>query len=317
MLKHDTRRTFTGNATPMNDGSHTDTPPPMVSVCMLTYNHGAYVAQAIEGVLAQQTGFSCELVIGDDGSTDNTQSVCERFAAENPGRIVCVMRPKNLGAMANFRDIYARCRGRYLALCEGDDYWTDPRKLARQVAAMEQNPAWSGCCHRAEAVSETGPRVIFPTGPMPAELTFEALSGGNKMHTCSVMYRRGLVPSIPIWFDTLPMGDWPLHLLHAAQGPIGFLDEVMSVYRVHSGGMWSGLSETERIDLTLKAMFTLEAHMPAPFNGILARQRHETIDSWRGASEHARKIEARYRALGLHHLAAAGKWCKDLLRNRS
>src|SRR5262249_39772783 len=152
---------------------------------MPTYNHEAYVAQAIEGVLAQQADFPIELVIGEDCSTDNTRSICSTFAKRHPEVIVLLAQDKNLGLVANGRAVFRACRGQYLAMCEGDDYWTDPRKLQKQADLLDKHPSWSGCFHRTRTISEGQSTVlpVFPPGPMSSELTFEVLSFGNRFHT--------------------------------------------------------------------------------------------------------------------------------------
>ena len=106
---------------------------PLVSVCMTTYNHEAYLAQAIESVLAQQTSFGVELVVGEDCSTDRTAAICREYAAKYPDRIRLVTSPENVGWRANYRRTFEACRGKYVAYCDGDDWWSDPRKLQMQA----------------------------------------------------------------------------------------------------------------------------------------------------------------------------------------
>ena len=113
---------------------------PKVSVCMISYRHAAFIAQAIESVLAQQCDFEIELVIGDDCSPDGTGAICDEFARRDP-RVRLLPRDRNLGVMANFSRTLQACRGEYVAVCEGDDYWIDPLKLAKQVAFLDAHPA--------------------------------------------------------------------------------------------------------------------------------------------------------------------------------
>lgn len=105
---------------------------PLVSVCMTTYNHEAYIRQAIEGVLAQQTSFGVELVLGEDGSTDGTAAVCREYARRFPDRVRVVGGGENVGWRANYRRTFDACRGKYVAYCDGDDWWDDPLKLQTQ-----------------------------------------------------------------------------------------------------------------------------------------------------------------------------------------
>ena len=110
---------------------------PLVSVCMTTYNHEAYLAQAIESVLAQQTSFGVELVLGDDCSTDSTAAICREYAEKYPGRVRFVTGQRNVGWRANYLRTFEACRGKYVAYCDGDDWWSDPRKLQMQANALQ------------------------------------------------------------------------------------------------------------------------------------------------------------------------------------
>ena len=123
--------------------------PPLVSVCMTTYNHEAYLAQAIESVLAQQTSFGVELVLGDDCSTDSTAAICREYAAKYPGRVRFVTGQRNVGWRANYRRTFEACRGKYVAYCDGDDWWSDPRKLQMQADLLESDPSCGMCYTRA------------------------------------------------------------------------------------------------------------------------------------------------------------------------
>ena len=108
-----------------------ETSPPLISVCMTTYNHAPYLRQAVESVLSQQTSFDFELVLGEDCSTDLTAEICREYAAKYPGRVRLVTGDRNVGWRANYRRTFDACRGKYVAYCDGDDWWTDPCKLQR------------------------------------------------------------------------------------------------------------------------------------------------------------------------------------------
>lgn len=114
---------------------------PLVSVLMTTYNHERYLARAVESVLAQQTSFAVELVLGEDCSTDGTRALCEAYAAEYPGRVRLVTGSANIGWRANYLRTLEACRGKYVAYCDGDDWWSDPHKLQMQVDLMESDPS--------------------------------------------------------------------------------------------------------------------------------------------------------------------------------
>ena len=123
---------------------------------MITYNHERFIAQAIEGVVMQKTQFSYELVIGEDCSTDNTRVIAESYVRKYPDIIRLLPAEKNLGIWANGLRTLKECKGKYLAFCEGDDYWTSPEKLAKQVEMLEKHPGYSICFHNVLVQYEGG-----------------------------------------------------------------------------------------------------------------------------------------------------------------
>ena len=223
-----------------------------VTVSLITYNHAPFVAQAIESVLMQQTGFDFELLIGEDDSPDGTRQIVTDYQARYPGRIRLLLNDrKNVvhvngkpTGLWNFANNLHNSRGEYIALLDGDDYWTSPLKLQKQVDFLEQNRDCALCFHNVRILDEADParQELHHTNPMRAQYGLEDLLRGNFMHTCSVMFRSRLFGDFPSWFFKCSMGDWPLHVLNAQHGRIGYLDEVMAVYRKHGQGAWSGQS---------------------------------------------------------------------------
>ena len=243
-----------------------------LSVMMITYNHERFIAQAIESVLSQQVNFDYEIVIGEDCSTDGTRSVIRDFHRRYPGRIVPLLRDQNIGAMRNVEATLAGCRGRYLALLEGDDYWTCDDKLQRQVDFLDTHPGSSMCCHRVKSLDETGyaEPAVFP--PLPAgPYTIEDLLKGNFVATCSAVLRRDLVPALPHWFRKMKLGDWPIFALAARHGTIELMDEVMAVYRVHAGSSWSSLSLITRLREAVRMLRALDKHLGFQYTNAIRR----------------------------------------------
>ena len=119
-----------------------------VSVLMLAYNQERYIGEAIRSVMLQQTDFPFELVIGNDGSGDRTGAICREWQKRYADRIVLIDRPKNIGLIPNFMQTYPLCKGNYIAICEGDDFWTDKSKLQRQVDFLDTHPDYVLCFHR-------------------------------------------------------------------------------------------------------------------------------------------------------------------------
>ena len=207
---------------------------PLVSVCMTTYNHAPYLREAIEGVLAQQTGFDVELVLGEDCSTDSTRAICEEYAARFPERVRLVCGVENIGWRANYLRTFEACRGRYVAYCDGDDWWCDPQKLQRQVAWLEAHPDCGMCYTRAESFYQA-------TGRREADeehhyTDFEHLLLRLTICNCTTVARRELIARYyreirpaehPEWLTD----DAPMWLWFAACSRVAFLPEFTAVHR--------------------------------------------------------------------------------------
>ncbi|TDB69250.1 glycosyltransferase [Arundinibacter roseus] len=219
-----------------------------VSVCVPVYNHENFIAQMLEGALQQQTTFPFEIVIGDDASTDNTPDIIQTFADRHPDLIRAYLHPQNLGP-AEPREFAGRnnvlfllkaCRGQYVALCEGDDYWTDPYKLQKQVEMLDANPDFSICHHNVEVIYEDGSESHFFNSPSQKAVSNieDLLRDHWFMATASILYRNYfLQEDFAPWHAKAAAGDWALVLQLAARGEIAYLPEPMGVYRKHRGGL--------------------------------------------------------------------------------
>ena len=224
-----------------------DPDSPVVSVLCTTYNHARFIRETLEGLLGQVTSFPFEVLVGDDCSTDKTAAIIAEYAARHPN-LIAILRTKNLGSIKNFSDLAARIRGEFVAFCEGDDYWTDPTKLQRQVDFLRDRPEFTLCFHPVRVVYEDMPGVetTYPDHCAP-EPSLSDLATRNFIQTNSVLYRWRFGFGEPLRFDQgIAPGDWYLHLMHAEVGRIGFIPQVMAVYRKHAGGMWAYASELAR-----------------------------------------------------------------------
>ncbi len=209
---------------------------PKVSIVTITYNQAKYIEQALQSFVMQKTNFTIEVVVADDCSTDNTPKIIREFTKNYPNIFKPVLRQKNVGIQRNLNNAMRKAKGKYIALCEGDDYWTDPRKLQKQVDFLEERPDYALCFHPVSVeYNDKKNNYIFPEAGKISEFTLENLLSDNYIQTNSVMYRRQKYENMPV--DILPL-DWYLHLYHARFGKIGFIDEVMSVYRRHPYGIW-------------------------------------------------------------------------------
>ncbi|SFN33009.1 glycosyltransferase [Salegentibacter flavus] len=208
-----------------------------VSIFMLTYNQENFIAQAIEGVLMQKTSFVYQLVIGEDCSTDKTREICKEYATKFPEKIKLLLNEKNIGLGANYVKTYAECTGKYLAICDGDDYWIDPLKLQKQVDFLEKNPDYK--------IIYTNNYSLFPsgkkTGPKdddrPLTTVFMDLVTGNYIASVSSLFKNvPLTKKMEHWIPAFPYADWPTYLLVLNQGgKIYFLNEPTAVYRKDFG----------------------------------------------------------------------------------
>ncbi|MFV9484350.1 glycosyltransferase [Christiangramia sp. ASW11-125] len=208
-----------------------------VSIFLLTFNQEEFIGQTIESILGQQTDFKYQLVIGEDCSSDNTRQICEKYARENPNKIKLLPSEVNHGLIKNFIRTYKQCNGKYVAICDGDDYWNDPFKLQKQVDFLEANPDFG--------IVFTSFKLLFPDGRMfekdyskQAEITnFEELILGNYICSATAVFRnKKNINDFPGWLDTCPYGDWPLYLWTTKKGAkIKYLDEVTAVYRREIG----------------------------------------------------------------------------------
>lgn len=214
---------------------------PLVSVCMITYNHEKYIAQAIEGVLMQQSDFEIELIIADDCSPDNTTEIVNNFIQnhKNGKWIKYIKHKKNLGLMPNFSWALKKCRGKYIALCEGDDYWTDYSKLEKQVNFLEKNPEFSACTHQSEVIYEdkNKPSHLFKEN-VKDTLILEDLLKGREFHTASLIFKSEVIKKTPLP-TTITSGDRALNFLVASYGKIYFMSDVTCVYRKSNKGISS------------------------------------------------------------------------------
>jgi glycosyltransferase involved in cell wall biosynthesis len=228
-----------------------------VSVCVPTYNHEKYIGQMLEGALMQQTSFDFEIVIGDDASTDATPDIIRQYSLERPGVIRAFLHSENQGPSEprefagrnNVLQLLKACRGEYVAMCEGDDYWTDPLKLQKQVDFLDNNPDFAVCHHNMEVIYEDGsPSHFFNSSDQKAVSTItDLLEDKWFMATASWMYRNHfLIEDFADWHAQAAAGDWAIMFQLAAKGKIGYLPDVMGVYRKHSAGLSNVHSQTNQ-----------------------------------------------------------------------
>jgi glycosyltransferase involved in cell wall biosynthesis len=264
---------------------------PKVSVCILTYNQEAYIGQAVESALTQRTNFRTELIIGEDCSTDRTREIVVDLARKHPDKIRLRLAPQNQGGGRNFVDLFHQCRGEYVVILEGDDYWTSPDKLQSQVDVLDAHPQWSMCFHPATNVYDDGrPSHLFPEEQTKSEYTVYDLLVKDFMATSAVMFRNGLFGKLPDWFADVVVGDWALHILNADHGNVGFLPEPMSVYRIHEGGVFSKKSLEFKLVTIFKMLTKIDHHLGGKYTREIDENRLHTVRWLVGQWEHEVQI---------------------------
>ncbi len=220
-----------------------------VSICMITYNHANYIIDSIEGILIQQTNFPFELVIGEDFSKDATRSICEQYEKKYPGKVRLLPNDGNLGMMKNFIRTLRACDGEYVALCEGDDYWTDPNKLQHQVDFLENNPAYSICTHNATILAKQDSAFNdkkYVHHGMPELISFSQVLTGNSFPTPSILYRNLITETDLEIIGQFPVGDWVLQLVLLKKGDMHYENVCRTTYRLHESGAFSALNAVEK-----------------------------------------------------------------------
>lgn len=216
--------------------------PPMVSITCITYNHERFISEAIESFLMQDTTFPVEIIIGEDCSTDDTREIVKQYCRRYPEFIRMVTADVNVGARLNGIRTRQLATGKYIALCEGDDYWTDPLKLQKQVDFLETHPGYVMSFHDCCVIDENG--NLLKASKLERncnrDLSEKDIIFGTLMPTNTVVFRNGIITQYPEEFLTVLNGDAFLFAMLAEHGKAHYAADVKpATYRVHSGGVWS------------------------------------------------------------------------------
>ncbi len=222
----------------------------LVSICCLTYNHEAYLRDTLEGFLMQKVDFPIEILVNDDASTDGTRAILQEYAAKFPELIRPFYQDVNLYSQGKdlcLEVLYPAARGKYTALCEGDDYWTDPDKLQLQADFLESHPDYTACVHDTLVHCCGGEREDYRLlhRGQDCDVRFEDVLFGmsHAFHTSAVMAKKSVIAHPADFFYVglaHGFGDHPDGLWMITNGPVRYLDRCMSVYRMHSNNAaWS------------------------------------------------------------------------------
>ena len=220
---------------------------PKVSISCITYNQVRYIRQTLDGFLMQLTDFPVEILIHDDASSDGTAEIIEEYYFRFPDIIKPILRKENQYSKVGFKfafDEFKRAKGGFIAVCEGDDYWSDSKKLFKQVMQLQNKKNLSFSFHSVEYYYQMQEKMeLHRPKYIPVDFTYTIEDlieyDSEFISTSSVMFLAKFGQNIPSWVTDAPIGDLPLCLYLATHGDIGYIDETMSVYRVNSIGSWT------------------------------------------------------------------------------
>ncbi|MGX8832903.1 glycosyltransferase family 2 protein [Amedibacillus sp. YH-ame6] len=217
---------------------------PEVSIYCTAFNHETYIKKTLEGFVSQITNFSYEVYIHDDCSTDRTAEIIKQYQCQYPNLIKPILQTENQYSKSILIPdtfIFPNLQGKYICICEGDDYWCDENKLQLQYDFMERNQDYVACVHNTLKSSDNEP--MFPsTGDHDLVFLDVIKEGGNSYHTSSIMFRREFLFNRPKFFEIekkIGIGDYPLAIYLSLNGKIRFIDKNMSVYTIMAKGSWS------------------------------------------------------------------------------
>lgn len=253
-------------------------PIPMVSVFVMVYNHDKYLKECLDGILMQRCNFNFNIIVGEDCSTDDSRKILLDYQTKYPGKFKILLHEKNIGAVKNQMAVFENCKGKYIALCEGDDYWTDPLKLQKQVDFLEANGDYVIHSAKAQILKVTNFKEIIGN---PLSKTIYHISDfftKNNLISCTVMLRNTTLPTNHL--RKLIFGDWMFYILFLSQksGNLAYVsEEIFSIYRVHDGGVMQTLTKKYDNDLAhLRQIKAIKKYLHCKYN----KEDHNKINNY-------------------------------------
>jgi len=234
-----------------------------VSACIITYNHEKYIKDCLDGALAQKVNFDYEIVVSEDCSTDNTRKILLDYQKKYPDKIKLFLNEKNLGLSGNWLKSWTRCNCDYMAICEGDDYWTNPNKLQKQIDFLEANPDFALSSHNANVMQDGKFIRVYcpPNHPEIMDLSY-LLTYGSGVATCSLVIRKKTIENLPDWLPQMHSHDLNVQILAARYGKMKYFSEIMGVYRkTKTGAGFTSKIEARKegkLDFALPPKYSLE-----------------------------------------------------------
>ncbi len=209
-----------------------------ISVCCTAYNHEKYIRECLDSIVMQQAEVGFEIIVNDDASTDNTASIIREYEEKYPNLIRAYYQTENqysqYGIKGVLREVFSHARGKYIAFCETDDYWTDPQKIQKQYEAMEAHPEVDICAHAVQVINSSDPQKTYAVAPKWEDTVIPAgeviAGGGAYVMTSSLFFRRDMQNNIPRFRDFLEI-DYTIQMHGSLRGGMLYLKDNMSVYR--------------------------------------------------------------------------------------
>lgn len=226
----------------------------LVSICCTTYNHEKYIKQALDSFLEQNVQFNYEICIHDDASTDSTPQILLEYQNKYPQKINLILQKENQTQKGIKKISYVfnhtRARGKYIAFCEGDDYWTDCNKLQKQIEFMEKNNDFSMTFHSSKIVNTSGEKTgKLQPFPCDKEVSTDEIiyGGGGICPTASITYRKECFNNPPQFYFDSPVGDYPMQIILASKGKVFYFNKEMSAYRkvLSESASWSFINNSK------------------------------------------------------------------------
>ena len=262
----------------------------MVTVFCLAYNHEKYIRQCLDGFVKQKTSFKYEVIVHEDASTDSTADIIREYESKYPNIIKPIYQKENQynkGFYYTEEFCLKNAKGKYIALCEGDDFWTDDQKLQKQVDAMEKNPSCKMCLCKVRAVQENGERMeqTYPnfemnTGVYHTEELLKIICKEYSFQTSSYFFEKEKLKEYfdekPSFFRVAPVGDWP-YLLYFSQFDIYYIDDEMSCYRKNAIGNFSTTMSSSSVEAQKKYYMSMIAMIEA-FDQYTQYQYHDSCN---------------------------------------
>jgi len=249
---------------------------PLVSISCITYNHENYIRDCIEGFLMQETNFRVEILIHDDASIDKTANIIREYEKKYPNIIFPIyqkVNQKSKGKRPAFNN-YNRARGKYIAICEGDDYWTNPFKIQKQVDFLESNMDCMICYTRAKLIKENGEEYgeTIPNRKKIKKFSyFEDQLRRNLVPNLTCVFRAGYLRKMPKFYFKHWCGDWLMHLFNSQYGKLGFIDEITAAYRKHDKGISKSIAKIDKIKNTIETYYSLNSYYKLKYKKIIKK----------------------------------------------